>query len=84
MNLDIKTNSMNLSESVENGSFRTSKLFDIQIWTIDDVANYLSVSKGHIYNLVSRNEIPFRKRGKRGKLYFIPQEIFDWIYEEKT
>ena len=57
------------------------KLFEIQIWTVDDVALFLDSSKGHIYNLVSQKMIPFYKRGKRGRLYFIPSEILDWIKE---
>ena len=58
----------------ENNTF-----FDIQIWLVEDVARFLDVSVGHIYNLTSRREIPFRKKGKRGKLYFIPSEIMQWI-----
>jgi excisionase family DNA binding protein len=57
------------------------KLFEIQIWTVDDVALFLDSSKGHIYNLVSQKMIPFYKKGKRGRLYFIPTEILDWIKE---
>ncbi len=59
-------------------------LFNNQIWRIDDVANFLGVSVGHIYNLVSasrkmrrKDEIPYRKRGKL--LYFFPHEVLDWI-----
>jgi len=49
------------------------------VWTVKEVASYLTVSIGHIYNLVSKKKIPYRKRG--GILRFIPQEIFDWINE---
>lgn len=56
-----------------------AEIFDIRIWNIDEVAEYMGVSKKHVYNLVSRDEIPFRKKGK---LYFIPREIYDWITEE--
>lgn len=66
------------SNSHDNSS---SSIFDKRIWCIDDVASVLNVSKGHIYNLTSRREIPFRQKGKRGKLYFLPEEIFDWINE---
>ncbi|MEI6093578.1 MAG: helix-turn-helix domain-containing protein [bacterium] len=49
------------------------------IWNVRDVAQFLSVSIGYIYNLKSKGKIPFRKRGKL--LRFIPQEIFDWVNE---
>lgn len=82
----MKTRSSNskLSKIVQHGNDLSSKLFEIRIWTVDDVAQFLDVTKGHIYNLVSRRDIPFRKRGKGGRLYFIPQEIFEWINEEIT
>lgn len=59
----------------------TSEFFKNRIWLVQDVAKFLDVSVGHIYNLTSRREIPFRKRGKRGRLYFIPSEILQWIDE---
>lgn len=77
------TLAMQLRNTTERATEVASKLFDIQIWTTDEVANYLKVSKGHIYNLVMKRKIPFRKGKGRGKLYFIPQEIYDWINEEK-
>jgi excisionase family DNA binding protein len=56
-------------------------LFDKRIWTIKDVAEFLDLSVSYIYNLTSRNDIPFRKKGKRGKLYFLPEEIEEWVNE---
>lgn len=54
-------------------------LFNNRIWRVNDVANYLSCSVGHVYNLVSENRIPKRKKGKF--LYFVPSEIHEWILE---
>lgn len=54
-------------------------LFNKRIWTIDDVSKVTGFSKGTIYNKTSRREIPYKKRGSR--LFFIPDEILDWIYE---
>jgi|GEM_PF-2059010 excisionase family DNA binding protein len=67
----VKTNNKDLRK----------KLFEIQIWTIDDLALALNCSKGSIYNKVSKDEIPFHKKGERGRLYFIPSEILEWIKE---
>lgn len=49
------------------------------IWRINDVSKYLGVTKGHIYNLVSRNKIPHIKKGRL--LYFVPSEIENWVLE---
>lgn len=55
------------------------KFFDNIIWSIRDAANYTGYAIGTLYNLVSKNLIPHRK--KRGKLYFVPLEIQNWIEE---
>lgn len=54
-------------------------LFNNRIWNIDDVVHFTGFAKGTIYNMTSRREIPHRKRGK--KLFFIPDEILNWIEE---
>lgn len=59
--------------------YNMKQLFNIRIWSIDDVSLITGFSKGTIYNKTSRGEIPFRKRGKR--LFFISDEIINWIEE---
>lgn len=51
----------------------TSQLF----WTIKDVSKFSGYSTRTIYNMTSKGGIPVR-RHKR-KIYFIPQEIIEWI-----
>lgn len=51
----------------------------IAFLSIHDVAQWLGYSVGTLYNLTSKNLIPHRK--KRGKLYFDPGEIQNWIDE---
>jgi excisionase family DNA binding protein len=48
-----------------------------QLLTIQQVADFLSLSVPTIYGLVSKAEIPCMKRGKR--LYFSKDEIKNWI-----
>ena len=48
-----------------------------QLFTIQQVADFLSLSVPTIYGLVSRSEIPCMKKGKR--LYFSKYEITNWI-----
>ncbi len=54
-------------------------LFENKIWNIADVAEYTGYSIGTLYNLTSKDLIPHRK--KRGKLFFLPFEIQNWIEE---
>lgn len=72
-----------LSDSRSDGIFEKSIVVKTpnvdQIWSIMDVARYTGYAVGTLYNLVSDHLIPFRK--KRGKLYFIPFEIQNWIEE---
>ncbi|HEX7676319.1 MAG TPA: helix-turn-helix domain-containing protein [Bdellovibrio sp.] len=67
---------MNLTgQLVANGP----SIFDKKIWFIEDVAEFTRYAIGTLYNLTSKNLIPHRK--KRGKLYFVPLEIQNWIDE---
>lgn len=56
-----------------------ASLFNKQIWRVNDVAKFLGCSVGHIYNLASDELIP--KRKKRGLLFFVPDEILNWVLE---
>lgn len=48
----------------EQGLFnKSSGFFENQIWRVDDVAEFLKCSVGHVYNLVSKDRIPKRKKG---------------------
>ncbi|MCB0378073.1 MAG: helix-turn-helix domain-containing protein [Bdellovibrionales bacterium] len=58
---------------------KDSRLFDNRIWNIKDVSSYTGYAVGTLYNLASKNLIPYIK--KRGKLYFIPCQIQNWIEE---
>jgi len=51
----------------------------LSVWQVEDVAKLTGYSVRTLYNLTSKNLIPHRK--KRGKLYFIPVEIQNWIDE---
>ncbi|MBF0363830.1 MAG: helix-turn-helix domain-containing protein [Oligoflexia bacterium] len=66
-------------DSIRINEQDSEQLFDNKIWRVKDVADYLKCSIKHIYNLTSRGEIPFIKRGKF--LFFIPTKIQNWILE---
>jgi excisionase family DNA binding protein len=48
--------------------------------TIEELAEFISMTKGSIYGLVHKNAIPYHKKGK---LYFLKSEIIDWIKSGK-
>lgn len=56
-----------------------TSLIENKIWSIRDTADYTGYAVGTLYNLVSQNLVPHRK--KRGRLFFIPLEIHNWIEE---
>jgi excisionase family DNA binding protein len=56
--------------------------FDKLIWGVDEVCTFTNYAKGTVYNLVSKGEIPFRRRGRRGRLVFIPSEVIAWFTGE--
>ncbi|KAB1067604.1 helix-turn-helix domain-containing protein [Tamlana haliotis] len=49
-------------------------------FTIDELAQFINMTKGSIYGLVHKNAIPYHKKGK---LYFLKSEILDWIKSGK-
>lgn len=65
-----------------DGEKSPDSLFKNLIWGIDEVSSFTSYAKGTIYNLVSRGEIPYRTRGRKKRLVFIPSEIIAWFKGE--
>ncbi len=63
----------------QKGAAMPLSLYENQIWQIEDVAKFTGYSVGTLYNLTSQDLIPHRK--KRGKLFFAPFEILNWIEE---
>lgn len=68
--------------SVTAASSESAMLFNNLIWGIDEVCSFTSYAKGTIYNLVSRGDIPYRTRGRKKRLVFIPSEIISWFKGE--
>ena len=58
---------------------QTSQSESDQLLSIQQAGELIKLSVPTIYGYVSRNEIPFSKKGKR--LYFSKQELFHWIQE---
>lgn len=50
-----------------------------QLFTTDEAAEFLNLTKPTIYSKVSRGELPYMKRGK--KLHFSRKELLDYLKE---
>ena len=48
--------------------------------TLEEVADLIGYKQNSIYGLVKKNKIPHYKKGK---LFFLKSEIFEWIKEGK-
>lgn len=66
-------------KSLGDSGFNPQKFFEKRICTIKDVSLFTGYSIGTLYNLTSQDLIPHRK--KRGRLFFVPTEILNWIDE---
>ena len=49
--------------------------------TVLDVSQMLKISKGAVYNMTSKRQIPFYK--KCGRVYFDRSEIKEWIRQDR-
>lgn len=49
--------------------------------SIDDASKFLSLEKSYLYQLCSKNKIPFYKPA--GKIYFSKAELTNWIFSKK-
>ena len=75
INEDYRENHKGYHKSGAEGS----QIFDNLIWGIDDVCAFSSYAKGTVYNLVSKGEIPHRRRGRKKRLVFVPSEVIAWL-----
>lgn len=66
----------------DNTKLENNPISNKEFWRIKETSAYLGISIGHLYNLTSKREIPFYKKGKI--LYFRPLELENWILEGNT
>ena len=56
---------------------REHENIDCKLWRVKDLAEFLKMSEGHIYNLSAQGKIPKLKKGKT--LFFKPRDILNWL-----
>ncbi len=79
MHLDHIQKNTNLWYGLASERRLSDALFEKKIWRVDDVAKFLGCSVGHVYNLAADEKIP--KLKKRGFLFFVPEQILNWVME---
>lgn len=55
-----------------------------EVFTIEELSLYTGYTVDYIYKLVHQGDIPFTKPPKGKKLFFIKEEIVDWISTNKS
>ena len=55
-----------------------SKSHGQQLWLVDDVAQYLRISKDEVYRLVARRAIPHIRVFRRKGIRFHPGDVEKW------
>lgn len=54
-----------------------------EILTLEETAEYLSLSKSALYKMTSNKEIPFYCPGGK-KIYFKREELNNWVFNNKV
>ena len=67
----------NILKAVQNNNPKTEQ--PEQLLTIQEAAEFLSLTVPTLYSKTSKGELPFMKRGKR--LYFSRTELLDYLKE---
>lgn len=61
----------------ENQEIKETQETSKEIMNVQQVADYLSISKQTVYGMTCRMEVPFYKRGKKN--YFKKSDIDEWL-----
>lgn len=55
---------------------------EADLLTIDEACEFVKLSKGKIYSLVSAKEIPYSKRIHSKRLWFSKKELTKWLLDD--
>ena len=50
-----------------------------KLWTAEELAHYLNLSRGAVYAMICRKEVPYLKIGRRVR--FSRESVEEWIAE---
>lgn len=76
--MDISNTNENLETLVKK-----QNVLEKEFLTLEEAADYLSLSKSAMYKMTSKREIPFYNPGGK-KIYFKKEELNNWIISGKV
>ena len=70
-------------ELLDNLQKLISSLASKNVMTVADVARYLDITEYTVYKMTRNGKIPFKKLENGKRVYFLRDEIDEWIKQQK-
>lgn len=71
-----------IAEKPTGTSIPGELVFENRVWSVEDVARELKLSRSHIYKLISEDKIPYAKVGRLVRFY--PERVYEWLSKGGT
>lgn len=79
----IRTEMQKNGELLDNLQKLLSSSASKNVMTVADVARYLDITEYTIYKMTRNGKIPFKKLENGKRVYFLRDEIDEWIKQQK-
>lgn len=79
----IKTEMQKNGELLDNLQKLLSSSASKNVMTVADVARYLDITEYTVYKMTRNGKIPFKKLENGKRVYFLRDEIDEWIKQQK-
>lgn len=79
----IRTEMQKNGELLDNLQKLLSPSASKNVMTVADVARYLDITEYTIYKMTRNGKIPFKKLENGKRVYFLRDEIDEWIKQQK-
>lgn len=79
----IRTEMQKDGELLDNLQKLLSSSASKNVMTVADVARYLDITEYTIYKMTRKGKIPFKKLENGKRVYFLRDEIDEWIKQQK-
>lgn len=79
----IKTEMQKNGELLDSMQKLISSSASKNVMTVADVARYLDITEYTVYKMTRNGKIPFKKLENGKRVYFLRDEIDEWIKQQK-
>ena len=79
----IRSEMQKNGERLDNLQKLISSSASKNVMTVADVARYLDITEYTVYKMTRNGKIPFRKLENGKRVYFLREEIDEWIKQQK-